>query len=61
MAMTPDEWSYPDWPSHIDHILITNELFNHVNSVETLVLDNCQTSYLTAVSDHRPVMMSLKK
>ncbi|RLD59490.1 MAG: hypothetical protein DRI97_00910, partial [Bacteroidetes bacterium] len=21
-------WSYPSWPSHIDHILITNELFD---------------------------------
>ena len=22
------EWSYPTWPSHLDHILITNELFD---------------------------------
>ena len=21
-------WSYPTWPSHLDHILITNELFD---------------------------------
>jgi endonuclease/exonuclease/phosphatase family metal-dependent hydrolase len=61
IAMTPGEWSYPDWPSHIDHVLITNELYNQVNSIETLLIDNCQSSYLTAVSDHRPVMMSLKK
>lgn len=61
IAMTPEEWSYPDWPSHIDHILITNELFNQVKIVETLILDNCQSSYLTAVSDHRPLLMSLGK
>ena len=61
IAKTPESWSYPDWPSHIDHMLITNELFNQVNSIETLLLDNCQSSYLTAISDHRPVMMSLKK
>ena len=21
-------WSYPSWPSHLDHILISNELFS---------------------------------
>ena len=21
-------WSYPSWPSHLDHILLTNELFD---------------------------------
>ena len=61
IAKTSESWSYPDWPSHIDHMLITNELFNQVNSIETLLLDNCQSSYLTAISDHRPVMISLKK
>ncbi|SVC64913.1 uncharacterized protein METZ01_LOCUS317767, partial [marine metagenome] len=25
-------WSYPTWPSHIDHILITNELFDELEN-----------------------------
>ena len=25
------EWSFPNWPSHLDHILVTNEIFDNVN------------------------------
>ena len=28
------EWSYPSWPSHLDHILITNELFDELDDSE---------------------------
>ena len=28
----PQNFSFPNWPSHIDHILITNELFDEFNS-----------------------------
>ena len=28
-------WSYPWWPSHIDHILITNELMDEFENVES--------------------------
>jgi endonuclease/exonuclease/phosphatase family metal-dependent hydrolase len=56
-------WSYPGWPSHIDHILITNELFNsfyaHSSSIETLKIENYLsggiTEYNQNISDHRPV------
>ena len=27
------EWSYPNWPSHLDHILITDGLFNEINTL----------------------------
>ena len=61
-------WSYPGWPSHLDHILITNELFdefdNEGSSVQTIRLeeyfDNGWTEYENYISDHRPVGLSLK-
>ena len=30
-------WSYPNWPSHLDHILITNELFSAAQSSNSSV------------------------
>ena len=49
-------WSFPSFPSHIDHILISNELFdNHVSSA-TIKLSGCVSGYSRDVSDHRPVM-----
>ena len=61
-------WSYPSWPSHLDHILITNELFdefeNEGSSVQTIRLeeyfDNGWTEYENYISDHRPVGLQLK-
>ena len=61
-------WSYPGWPSHLDHILITNELFdefdNEGSSVQTIRLeeyfDNDWTEYENYISDHRPVGLRLK-
>lgn len=47
-------------PSHIDHILVTNELCDNLVSTYTVRLDDCVSSYLSQVSDHRPVMVSLK-
>jgi len=54
-----DQWSYPSWPSHIDHMLITNELFDHVNFILTLRLDQCNHNYFMDISDHRPLLISL--
>jgi endonuclease/exonuclease/phosphatase family metal-dependent hydrolase len=54
------EWSYPSWPSHIDHIMITNELFDNVVQTQTLKLDACNSQYLYDVSDHRPIIMQLR-
>lgn len=50
-------WSYPSWPSHLDHVLITNELFDKVVSIETLLLNQCVDDYYNDLSDHRPVMV----
>ncbi len=59
-------WSYPSWPSHLDHILITNSLFedfaNDGSKIETLRIDDYFTSwsqYDYRVSDHRPVAIKI--
>ena len=61
-----DYWSYPTWPSHLDHILITNELFDEYQAAEsncqTLIMDDFFTSwdqYDSYISDHRPVILSI--
>jgi endonuclease/exonuclease/phosphatase family metal-dependent hydrolase len=61
------DWSYPTWPSHIDHILITNELFdafeNDSSAISTIKVDEYFPGgwwdYDGDVSDHRPVAMRL--
>jgi endonuclease/exonuclease/phosphatase family metal-dependent hydrolase len=53
-------WSYPSWPSHLDHILITNELFDEWQSTSTLKLDVCKPNYEFEISDHRPVIARFK-
>jgi endonuclease/exonuclease/phosphatase family metal-dependent hydrolase len=56
-------WSYPSWPSHIDHTMITNELFGIHYETKTLLydtyLDGRWNEYNTNISDHRPVSISL--
>ena len=60
------DWSYPSWPSHIDHILITDELFdefqNNGSAVQTIKPDQYMgtTNYYNQISDHRPVALKLK-
>lgn len=61
------EWSYPTWPSHIDHMLITNELFDEFESsgsvIQTIKIDEYLgggwSEYDENVSDHRPVALRL--
>jgi len=61
-------WSYPGWPSHLDHILITNELFdefeNSRSTVQTIHIEDYfeggWNEYDNYISDHRPVALSLK-
>jgi endonuclease/exonuclease/phosphatase family metal-dependent hydrolase len=48
-------WSYPDWPSHIDHILITNELAAAVDTTVVIKASPCYPEYGDVISDHRPV------
>ena len=63
----PQNFSFPNWPSHIDHILITNELFDEFNSNEsniaTIQVDNYISggfiSYDELITDHMPVGISL--
>ena len=57
-------WSFPNWPSHLDHILITNEIFGvEPSSVTTLRLDDSilggWSKYDNYISDHRPVGIKL--
>lgn len=56
-------WSYPTWPSHIDHIIISDELFDDfiqsTTVVKTIRVDDYFSSgwneYENTISDHRPV------
>ena len=56
-------WSYPSWPSHLDHILITNEFFDEYenSTVQTILVDHYLEGgwheYEENISDHRPVGM----
>ena len=57
------DWSYPSWPSHIDHILITNELFGVFEIIETIRIDYFMdggfNDYDQNISDHRPVAIKI--
>ena len=56
-------WSYPNWPSHLDHFIITSEFENDINdpayNIETLLIEdylaNGFSEYESNMSDHRPV------
>ena len=58
------DWSFPNWPSHLDHILITNELFQGFTNelVFTFKIDDYLSGwseYDDYISDHRPVVMNI--
>jgi hypothetical protein len=62
--LTSQNCSYPNYSSHLDHILITNELFDAYAAsssyVKTLQIEHYITpggwsSYENLISDHRPV------
>lgn len=60
-------WSYPSWPSHLDHILISSELFgafsNPASQCQVIRLEEYFSggwnSYDYNVTDHRPVGIRL--
>lgn len=60
-------WSFPSWPSHLDHILITNTLFDAFEAdnsdIQTIKIDEHLPGgwdeYDDNVSDHRPVALKL--
>jgi hypothetical protein len=63
---TSANWSFPNWPSHLDHLLITNELFsefeNEDSEVKTIKIDDYLSGwseYDQNISDHRPVALKL--
>jgi len=61
-------WSYPAWPSHLDHILINQPLFAAANAVGAAVqvvpladlLGQGWGYYDTNISDHLPVVVRLR-
>lgn len=60
------DWSYPTWPSHFDHILITNELFDDFQNFNSLIsvirIDDYMgtwSNYENNISDHRPIGLKL--
>lgn len=53
-------WSYPSYPSHIDHILITDELFGSLDTTYVIKAGPCYPDYETKISDHRPVAVRLQ-
>ncbi len=61
-------WSFPSWPSHLDHILITNELFDEFTNDDTVVevikiedyITGGWNTYDSNISDHRPVALKFK-
>lgn len=64
---SPTDWSYPSWPSHLDHIMISNELFddfdNPNSEITTIMVDSFMfggfSAYDSKISDHRPVGLRL--
>ena len=59
-------WSYPSWPSHLDHIIINKHLYNNLiniyQDVKTIRVDNYLGSfqiYDNIISDHLPVGINL--
>ena len=61
-------WSYPSWPSHLDHMIITNELFESFGRdssvIQTIKIEDYFSGgfseYDATVTDHRPVAMKLQ-
>ena len=60
-------FSFPTWPSHLDHILISNELFSDFSKpnseLSCIRIDDYMSSWSTYdynISDHRPVGLKLE-
>jgi endonuclease/exonuclease/phosphatase family metal-dependent hydrolase len=68
IALGPSSgWSYPGWPSHLDHILVTDALFPALAGPTdtTMVVPLHQymggwSNYDSKVSDHLPVVIRLQ-
>ena len=61
------QWSFPSWPSHLDHILISNELVDEFNNAYNYVTTMNMAQYFSngfygydnCISDHLPVGIRL--
>ena len=65
-SQNTSNWSYPSWPSHLDHIIISQRLFDNIanlnQNVQTIRVDNYVGSfqiYDNIISDHLPVGINL--
>ncbi len=64
------DWSFPYWKyrGHIDHILISNELYDEHNNADSFVkvitidkfMEGGEDSRYKYITDHRPVVIRLK-
>ncbi|HKK58289.1 MAG TPA: endonuclease/exonuclease/phosphatase family protein [Salinivirga sp.] len=62
------DWSYPTWPSHLDHIMVTNEIFeDFVNGTPDIAclkpddeIAGGWSVYEDNISDHRPVALRIR-
>lgn len=58
-----EDFSFPSYPSHIDHILISSEIYDIYNSqytiTKTIHLEETVDNYFNQVSDHLPVYLKL--
>ena len=60
-----EDWSFPSWPSHLDHILVSDEIFPQLEFSHTYTLKIDQYlrggfyEYDRLISDHRPVGICL--
>jgi len=52
-------WSFPSWPSQIDQIVISDELFDNELETRMLKLEVCNDDFPDDISDHRPVLIRL--
>ncbi|HDJ33915.1 MAG TPA: endonuclease [Bacteroidetes bacterium] len=56
---SPARWSYPSWPSHLDHIIVSDEWFPYVDTCLVFKPEACYSLYPDIISDHRPVFLRL--
>lgn len=55
-----DYWSFPGQPGHVDHVLLSNEWAEHLDTTMTMRPDFCLEHYWEYISDHRPLVAVFK-
>ncbi|MBI9032145.1 hypothetical protein JEZ13_09125 [bacterium] len=63
MSLDTADFSYPNWPSHLDHIIINQNLIEifgkPLSDCYTIKYDKSISNYFANISDHRPVIIKL--